>query len=369
MVIDALNDFHISGNANIHRGVYDLSAKATKAYEDARKTVANFIGASSANTVAFTKGTTESINIVASSFLQDRLKSGDNVVVSMMEHHANFIPWQMVCKACDAEFRVIPMNQDGDLELGAVEKLIDGRTRLVAVTHISNTLGTVNDLSAIIEVAHRFETPVMVDAAQSAALYSLYVQSLDCDFLTFSGHKAFGPFGIGMLYAKPEHAIHIHPFNYGGGIVKMVSVENTEFMSYPTCLEAGTPNISGAIGMAVAIDFISTLDLPEVLNHIQEMTAYCRSELSGIDRVKVIGSPQSYSGIVSFVVEDIHPHDVATFLNEDHITVRAGMHCTQPLLNALNIPSTVRASFSVYNSMEDVDKLVISIRELIKFWT
>lgn len=368
MVVDTLTNFHISGNANIHRGVYDLSAKATKSYENARNVVAKFINAESANTIAFTKGTTESINIVASSFLKDKLKRGHNVVVSLMEHHANFIPWQMVCKACGAELRTIPVTIEGDLDYEILNELIDDNTQLVAITHISNTLGTVNDIADIIKLAHQSSVPVMVDAAQSAALYSLDVQALDCDFLTFSAHKAFGPFGIGILYAKPDHIQHIHPYNFGGGIVKEVTTDNTDFMSYPTCLEAGTPNVSGAIGMAAALDFIDTLNLSDLKQHVLGITHQCRQELQKIEYVTVIGRPKVYSGTVSFMIDDIHPHDVATFLNEDHIAVRAGMHCTQPLLNHLKVPATVRASFSIYNTSDDVQKLVNSVQELIKFW-
>ncbi|MEL7004910.1 MAG: aminotransferase class V-fold PLP-dependent enzyme, partial [Bacteroidota bacterium] len=274
----------------------------------------------------------------------------------------------MVCQTCEAELRVVSITSDGDLDKTELRKLVDERTKLVAITHISNTLGTVNDLDEIIGIAHQVNAPVMIDAAQSAALYSLDVQALDCDFLTFSAHKAFGPFGIGILYAKPEHTKHIHPYNFGGGIVKMVSVGNTDFMPFPTCLEAGTPNISGAIGMAAGIDFIKTLDLEELRKHIHQLTSECRSALSAIDDVSVIGDPESYTGIVSFMVDDIHPHDVASFLNEDNIAVRAGMHCTQPLLSSLDVPATVRASFSIYNTMEDVDQLVVSVKELIKFW-
>lgn len=367
-VIDALADFHVAGNANIHRGVYHLSSKATSSYERARKAAADFIGADSAGSVAFTNGTTESINIVASSFLKDRLKPGDNVVVSVMEHHANFIPWQMVCKACNAELRVIPIDDKGDLLTEQLDKLIDSKTKLVALTHISNTLGTVNDISPAIKLARKFNATVLVDAAQSAALYTLDVQHMDCDFLTFSAHKAFGPFGLGILYVKPEHREYIHPYNYGGGIVQNVGIENTEFMAYPTVLEAGTPNISGAVGLEAALTFIKTLDLTQLNQHLNEITDKCRQELNAIEGVTVVGNPKRYSSIVSFMVEDIHPHDVASFLNEDHTAVRAGMHCTQPLLNHMQVPATVRASFSIYNDMGDVEKLIAAVKDLIKFW-
>ena len=367
-MIEAMNTFYRGQNATVHRGVYELSAAASRSFEACREKVADFVGAESPETIAFTKGTTESINIVASSFLKKRLRQGDNVVVSIMEHHANFIPWQMLCQEVGAELRVAPITGRGDLDLEKLDSLLDNRTRLVAVTHISNLLGTLNPVEDVVALAHGKDIPVLIDAAQSGALYPIDVKQLDCDFLAFSGHKAFGPFGIGVLYTRSELKEGVKPYTYGGGIVQNVLLGATDFRSYPYNMDAGTPNIPGVVGLSAAIDFVKSLDRGVCMEHVQNLSRSCREALKKIKGVSVLGEPIKTSGILSFHIDDIHPHDVASFLDEDHIAVRAGVHCAQPLLDRLNVPATVRVSFSIYNTIGEVERLVRSIKDLIQYW-
>lgn len=368
-VIEALSHFYAYENANIHRGIYDLSNKATANFEDVRHKLAEFIKAVNPETIAFTRGTTESMNVIARTFLADRLNSSKNIVTTLMEHHANFIPWQMAAKAAKAELRVAKLNNGGDIDLEHLYSLMDQNTAIVTLNHISNTLGSINPVKEIIEKAHDKNIPVMLDAAQSAAYYNISQEDLQYDFLTFSAHKLFGPFGIGMLYVSPQYKNYIKPYNYGGGIIQDVKVENTTFRAYPYNLDAGTPNVGGVIGMGAAIDFINSYDKKEVSNQIHSLISYAEKKLSEVPEVKIIGKPKKRSGIISFTVDNVHPHDVATFLNKDHIAVRAGMHCTQPLLDSLQIPATVRLSLSVYNEKEDIDKLVVSLKEIIELWS
>lgn len=368
-VIDAMNDFYAYENANIHRGIYDLSNKATANYEKVRESVASFLGSDNPKSVAFTRGTTESINVVARSFVQPNLKKGDNVVITMMEHHANFLPWQVICDENQAELRILPVSSQGDLLMEKLVELLDENTKILAITHISNTLGSVNPIRQLIKEAHLTDIPVLVDAAQSAAYYDLDIRKLDCDFLTFSAHKLFGPFGVGVLFAAERHIDHIKPYNYGGGMIRQVAVEGSSFSTYPYNLEAGTPNIAGVIGLGQAIDYLNSLNRNETLQHLQDLTAYGTKRLQEIDQVHIVGSPREQSGIISFVVDDIHPHDVASFLSKDEIALRAGMHCTQPLLAHLQIPATARVSFSIYNTRLEIDRLHDSLIELIKFWS
>ncbi|MDH5475466.1 MAG: cysteine desulfurase [Cyclobacteriaceae bacterium] len=368
-VNEAINQFNSFENANIHRGVYDLSNSATKKFEQAREKVARYIGSSNPKTIAFTSGTTHSINIIAYSFLKSTLNKGDNIVITLLDHHANFIPWQMIAQEKGAELRVVPINKKGDLDITSLGKMLDEKTKILSLNHISNSLGTVNDIHEIIDLGHKKNIPVMIDAAQSVAYYDLDILTFNYDFLAFSGHKMFAPFGTGVLYVAEKWIKSITPYNYGGGIIKNVSAEETTFSDYPFNIEAGTPNISGVMGLSSAIDFINTFDKAEMRQHISDVTHYCIEQLSTINDVKIIGTPEKRSGIVSFVVKDIHPHDVASFLNQDNIAVRAGMHCTQPLLMYLETPATVRVSFSIYNDRQEVDRLKASLVALIKFWT
>jgi cysteine desulfurase / selenocysteine lyase len=368
-VIQSLTDFYEKENANVHRGLYELSAKATQRFEEVRKKVGGLIGASDPSSIAFTKGTTESINIVAQGFLKKKLLPGDNVVISAMEHHANLIPWQQVCAQSQASLRIIPVNDNGELVLEKLDGLLDKQTKMVAVTHISNVLGTINPIDEIISAAHKKNIPVLIDGAQSVGHYPFDVKKADSDFLVFSAHKMFGPLGTGVLYCKEEFARQVDPFNYGGGSIKSVTFDQTEFMDYPHNLEAGTANISGVIGLGAAIDFIQQLDLIETIDHVKNLGSYFREKLKSLGGIKIVGNPKNFSGIVSFCLENIHAHDVAGFLANENIAVRAGHHCAQPLLEAMGVPATVRVSFSIYNTKEDVDKTVEALASLKKFWS
>lgn len=367
-VIKAVCDFQTSGNANIHRGVYDLSNNATRDFENVRAVTARFLGIPNSDTIAFTTGTTQGINIVANSFLYHRLNSGDNIVTTIMEHHANLIPWQHIAHRKGAELRISAIDEDGNLDVNDLRTKLDKRTGILAITHISNTLGTINQIGKIIEMAHELKIPVLVDAAQSAAYYDLIASDLHYDFLVFSGHKIFGPFGTGILYAREKWHDEIRPYELGGGIVYEVTTHGTTFQKFPRHLDAGTPNISGIIGLGKSIEFLARLDKGAARAHLHKLTAYARDELSKISDVHIIGSPVAQSGIVSFTVDRVHPHDVASFLNQDKIAVRAGLHCTQPLLRSLNVDATVRASFSIYNDTGDIDKLAESLKSMIKIW-
>lgn len=366
-VIRAVCDYYEYGTANVHRGLYKLSEEATVRYEKVRKAVADFIGAKDDRSVAFTKGTTESINIVAQCFLQPMLQQGDEVLITAMEHHANLIPWQQICKQRNAILKILPVDANGDLITDMVNSSLSPKVKLVAITHISNTLGTINPVKEIIQQAHRYDIPVLVDAAQRASGYPIEVDQLDADFLAFSAHKMFGPMGVGVLYAREAYRQKIKPLMFGGGAVKNVAFEDTEFMDYPRNLEAGTPNVAGIIGFGAAIDFMKELDLKQVSAHIEKLAGALRAGLHE-QGFNVIGNPKIKSGIVSFVHEKIHPHDIASYLASQDIAVRAGHHCTQPLLHSLGVTATVRASFSLYNTSDDVERILSALKGLKKFW-
>ena len=367
-VVDTITLFYERENANIHRGLYELSATATSRYEEVRKKVSRLISASP-GTIAFTKGTTESINIIAQGFLRNKLQKGDNVVISAMEHHANLIPWQQVCYDRGAILKVIPVNSAGELGLSELNGLLDHKTMMLAVTHISNVLGAINPVEEIISIAHKKDIPVLIDAAQSVGHHPVDVQKSGADFLAFSAHKMFGPLGTGVLYAKEEFHSEITPFNFGGGAIKNVEFDKTEFMDYPHKLEAGTANIPGVIGLGTAIDFIAQLDGNETAKHEKGLVIYFKDKLQSVTGASQVGNPLNFGSIVSFQIENIHPHDVAGFLANEHIAVRAGHHCCQPLLESMGVPATVRVSFSIYNTKEDVDTLVEALGGLKKFWS
>ncbi|MBK5278259.1 MAG: cysteine desulfurase, partial [Bacteroidia bacterium] len=309
-VVQSITNFYEKENANVHRGLYELSSKATQRYEDVRNKVGSLIGANSTN-IAFTKGTTESINIVAQCYLKKNLKAGDKVLISAMEHHANLIPWQQVCKQTGASLEIIPVNDQGELVLDGLKSLLAERTKLVAITHISNVLGTINPVEEIISAAHKINIPVLIDGAQSVGHMPVDVKKMDVDFLVFSSHKMFGPFGTGILYCKEEFTQQLDPFNYGGGSIKNVQFAETEFLDFPHNLEAGTTNIAGIIGLGTAIDFIQQLDLVETFNHERKLSAYFKERASTLAQIQFVGEPKNFNGIVSFLVKNIHPHDVA----------------------------------------------------------
>lgn len=367
-VIDAMNAFYTAGNANIHRGLYELSAQATQQYEAVRTRTSQFIGAKNPKTIAFTKGATEAINAVAFGFLQKKLKPGDNVLVTAMEHHANIIPWQQVGHRQGARLVVLPVDARGNLQLESLPGLLDSRTRLLAVTHISNTLGTINPIEEIIDCAHKKNIPVLVDAAQSAGHYPLRLVEAKADFIVFSAHKMFGPQGVGVLYCSENHFDDMAPYNFGGGAIDQVTFSETSFMDYPHSMEAGTPHVAGILGLGAAIDFIHHLDLEITSRKVQNLAALFREGLNKMG-AKPMGSPKVHSGIVSFNVGNIHPHDVAGFLSQYQVAVRAGHHCTQPLHEAMGVPASVRASFSIYNTSSDVDCALQALKELQQFWS
>ncbi len=368
LVIDGITNFYQKENANIHRGIYDLAAKATQKYESVRQKVANFIGASKLSEIVYTPGTTASINLVANSFLLPRLKQGDEVLVSAMEHHANLLPWQMVCKAKGAHLRIIPIDKRGNLDITAYSEMLSAKTKMVAIVHISNTLSTINPIEEMIDLAHQKNIPVLVDGAQSTAHYPIDVTALDCDFFTFSGHKIFGPTGIGVLYGKTEHLDAMSPYQFGGDMIRTVTYQDATFAPAPQKFEAGTTNIAGVIGLGHAIDFINQYNKKDITNYVKALGNYAREKLLTINDLTIIGNAKNKTGIVSFVLKNAHPHDVATFLGTANIAIRAGHHCTQPLMDFYGIPATSRASFSIYNNRAEIDFLVEEVKGIQAFF-
>lgn len=367
-VIDAMANYERQGLANVHRGLYALAEQASLKYEETRKKTAAFIGVSNPESIVFTKGTTESINTIAFGLFRQELQEGDEIVISMMEHHANIIPWQILCKEKQAFLKVIPTDSDGNLLKDTIQKTINSKTKLIALTHVSNTLGTVNPIAEIISTAHQINIPVLIDAAQGMTHMPIDVEKLQADFLVFSAHKMFGPFGVGVLYVHPKYHLQLKPLSYGGGTVSNVSLEKTTWLEFPRNMEAGTPNVSGILGFSAALDFLQEIDFLSAHKHIKALEQQFREGLLKESGFSIIGNPSQSAGIISFVHENIHPHDIAGFLASKSIAVRAGHHCTQPLLDFLEIPATARVSFSIYNTMEDVEKILKALNELKKFW-
>lgn len=367
-VIETMQEFSIRENASVHRGIYDLSNAATNRFEEVRGKIAKFLNASGNDNIGFTKGTTESINVVAKGYLEPRLAEGDNVIVSILEHHANFLPWQEVCKKKGAELRVLRLNEEGKLATESLAELIDEQTKLVAINHISNTLGRINDIATLSSKCKKHNIPILVDAAQSAALHLIDVADLNCNFLVFSGHKMFGPMGTGVLYVSDEYRRKVEPLIVGGGMIEAVSENNSTYRTFPYNLDAGTPNVQGVLGLGAAIDFLMQLDRGAARSHVARLMSKFIESVKSIAEIKVLPFFDKESGIVSFNVGDIHAHDVAGFLNRDNIAIRAGMHCTQPLLDELNVVATVRVSFSIYNTEEEVNRLITSLQKLIAIW-
>jgi cysteine desulfurase/selenocysteine lyase len=361
-VIDRLNRYYREENANIHRGVHALSVDATEAYDEARDRVRRFINAAEAREIVFVRGATEAINLVASTFGRAHVAAGDEIVISHMEHHSNIVPWQILCEQKGASLRVIPISDAGELRLDEYERLLGPRTRLVAVTHVSNALGTINPVESIVRTAHDRGIPVLVDGAQAVAHMRVDVQAIGCDFYVFSGHKVFGPTGIGVLYGRGPLLEAMPPYEGGGEMIRMVTFERTLYKDPPDRFEAGTPNIAGAIGLAAAIDYLATVDLDRVAAYEQDLLGYGTEALVEIPGLRLTGTASHKAGILAFVIEDIHPHDLGTILDRDGIAVRAGHHCCQPLMARLGVPATVRASLALYNTREEVDALAASLR-------
>lgn len=356
LVIDGVAQYYRNENANIHRGVHYLSQAATDRYEQARKTIANYINAGKDHEVIFTRGATESINLVAYSF-GELLSAGDEILISHMEHHANIVPWQMLCERKGCVLKVIPMLEDGTLDLDAFENLLSERTKLLAIVHVSNTLGTINPIQSMIEKAQKFGARILVDASQSIQHQRVDVQQLNCDFLVFSGHKVFAPTGTGILYGKTELLEKMPPFHGGGDMIERVTFEKTTYNTLPHKFEAGTPHISGGIGLGLAFEYLNNLDLNGALEHEHQLLKYATEKLLTIDGLKIYGIAQEKIATLSFLIDGIHPFDLGVLLDKQGIAVRTGHHCTQPIMDYFNIPGTVRASFAFYNTLEEVDAL------------
>jgi cysteine desulfurase / selenocysteine lyase len=364
-VINALNEYYLQKNSNIHRGVHHLSELATKAFEESRKKVKDFINAQSEAEIIFTKGTTEGINLVANSFGRSSINEGDEIIISHMEHHSNIVPWQMLAAENKAKLRVIPVTDKGEIIFEEFEKLLNNKTKLVSIVYVSNSLGTINPVEKIIEAAHGINVPVLIDGAQAVNHLPIDVQKLDCDFFAFSGHKLYGPTGIGVLYGKKNLLESMPPFMGGGDMIAKVTFEQTTFNELPFKFEAGTSNISGAIGLGASIDYVSTIGLENIYNHEKLILDYASQEISKIDGIKIIGEAENKCSVLSFVIENIHPHDIGTFLDFEGIAIRTGHHCTQPLMARYNIPATSRASFGMYNTKEEVDVLMDGLKKVI----
>ena len=368
-VIDAVNAFYAEYNSNIHRGVHKLSQIATDKYEDARRTVKSFINAKHLEEIIYTSGTTDSINLVVSSYGRKFLKDGDNVIISTMEHHSNIVPWQMLREEKNIELRVIPIDENGDLIFDEYLKLIDENTKFVSVTHISNALGTVNPIKHIIDKAHEFNIPVLVDGAQSVHHTKIDVQHLDCDFFVFSGHKIYGPTGIGILYGKKEYLEKMPPHKGGGDMILSVRFDRTIYNDLPYKFEAGTPNIAGAIGLAEAIKYIDDICIKVIARHENELLNYATNLINEIEGVKIIGNARNKSSVISFVMENAHPHDIGTMLDIDGVAIRTGHHCAEPVMRRYKIPATARASFGLYNTKEEIDVLINGILKVNKMFS
>lgn len=363
-VLDAMRDEYLNVNANVHRGVHYLSQQATNLHEEAREKVRAFINASKTEEVIFTRGTTEGINLVVSSFSDAYMQEGDEVIVSTMEHHSNIVPWQLQAAKKGIAIRVIPMNDRGELLLDEYEKLFNEKTRIVSVAHVSNVLGTVNPVKEMIRIAHEHGVPVLVDGAQSTPHFKVDVQELDCDFFTFSGHKMYGPTGVGVLYGKEDWLDKLPPYQGGGEMIESVSFEKTVFEKLPFKFEAGTPDYVATHGLAKAIDYIESIGIDKIAEHEQMLTRYCMQQLKTIDGMAIFGESEHKDAVVSFLVGQIHHLDMGTLLDRLGIAVRTGHHCAQPLMDRLGIQGTVRASFALYNTKEEVDILVAGVRRV-----
>ena len=359
-VINAIKSYYENDHSNVHRGVHSLSIRATDLYEASRKKVADYINANSTDEIIFTKGTTDSINLVASS-LTKSIQPSDEIVITTMEHHSNIVPWQELCRRTGASLKVAPIDDNGELIIDELERLLCKDTKILALTHTSNTLGTINPIKEIITMAHHLNIKVLIDGAQAIGHQNIDVQDLDCDFYAFSGHKLYGPTGIGVLYGKEDLLNELEPYQFGGEMILKVTFNETTYNSLPYKFEAGTPNIAGAIGLGKAIEYIESINLNACVKQENVVTEYSLKKLKDLSNIKLIGNSENRSSIVSFTVENIHPHDIGTILNQKGIAMRTGHHCTMPLMDFYNIPGTIRASFSFYNTENEVDEMVTAL--------
>jgi cysteine desulfurase/selenocysteine lyase len=368
-VIDALSHYYSYYNANIHRGIHTLAEEATLAFEATRVAVQEFLGAASADEIIFTRGTTEAINLVAYTWARENIGTGDEVIVSEMEHHSNIVPWQIICEEKKAVLKVIPVNDNGELNMDVFRALLSNKTKMVAIVHVSNSLGTVNPVEEIISAAHKVGAKVLVDGAQSTVHLDINVQEMDCDFFAFSGHKVYGPTGVGALYGKKELLESMPVFQGGGEMIKEVTFEKTTYNDLPYKYEAGTPNIADTIALKTALDFVKGIGKDKIRAHEEELLAYATEQLQAIPGLTIIGQARNKVSLVSFVVEGVHPQDMGVLLDNMGIAVRTGHHCTQPLMKRFGIPGTVRASFALYNQKEEIDAFIIALNKTIKMLT
>lgn len=365
-VIDAISHYYSAQNANVHRGVYYLSEIATQAYEDSREYIRRFLNANSTREIIFTRGTTEGINLVAQAFGRMNVREGDEVIISAMEHHSNIVPWQILCDEKAAKLRVIPINDDGEIILEEFARMLSERTKLVALVHISNSLGTINPAQAMIRMAHEVGAVVLIDGAQAVPHSKVDVQALGADFFTFSGHKVFGPTGVGILYGKEELLESMPPYQGGGDMILSVTFEKTLYNELPYKFEAGTPNIADGIALSKALEYVEKVGYENIARHENELLAYVTESLLALDGLKIIGTARKKVSVVSFVIEDIHPHDVGTILDHEGVAIRTGHHCTQPVMARFQVPATSRASLAFYNTKDDVDRLVAGLEKVMK---
>ena len=366
VVIDTINDYYRKTNSNIHRGVHTLSQRATEHYENARTKIANFINSESEKEIIFVRGATEAINLVANSYVRPLLNQDDEIIISQMEHHANIVPWQMICKEIGAKLIILPMNQKGELIVSELENIINKKTRFIAINHVSNSLGTVNSIEDIVRIAHENNIKILVDGAQAIQHIPINMEKINADFYCFSGHKIYAPSGIGILYGKKKLLDEMLPYQGGGDMIKSVTFEKTIYNDVPNKFEAGTPNISGAIALGAAIDYITNLGIKNIAKHETELLEYATEEISKIKGVRIIGNAENKASVLSFVIDNVHPHDVGTIMDAEGVAIRAGNHCNQPVMDFYSIPATARASFAIYNTKEDVDKLIAAITKTIE---
>ena len=364
-VIARTEQYYAAENANVHRGVYELSERATAAYEDAREKARAFLNAASAREIIFVRGTTEAINLVASSFGHRALQAGDEVLITAMEHHSNIVPWQLICAERGATLRVVPMNKKGELLMDEFARLLGAKTKLVAVVHVSNSLGTINPVAEIVRLAHARGVPVLVDGAQAAPHGPIDVRELGVDFYTVSGHKMFGPTGIGVLYGAAARLEALPPYQGGGDMIKTVTFAKSTYADLPARFEAGTPNIAGAIGLGAAIDYLQALDWQAIHAHETDLLGYATERLAAVPGVELVGTAAHKASVVSFTVRGVHPHDVGTIVDQEGVAIRTGHHCTQPVMDFFGIPATARASFAFYNTRRDVDALVKAVQKVV----
>lgn len=368
VVIDAVTRFYAAENANIHRGVHYLSERATQAYDDVRENVTRFLNARSSREIIFTKGTTEGINLVAQSYGRINLKPGDDIVITAMEHHSNIVPWQLVCEQTGAVLRAAPISDEGELDLQAFEQLLGDRTRLVALVHLSNALGTINPIKRLVALAHARGIPVLVDGAQAAPHLQVDVQDLDCDFFVFSGHKIFGPTGVGVLYGREALLERMPPYQGGGDMIATVTLQRSTWAPLPAKFEAGTPMIAQVFGLGAALDYVRELGLDEISAWERKLLSYATGLVSEIEGIRIIGTAKEKASVLGFVLKGVHPHDIGTILDDQGIAIRAGHHCAQPVMERFGVPATARASFAFYNTLAEIDALVDGLKTVKKMF-